>query len=197
MRRDTRGKTHHAKREALDFRVLLMRIAKSHGWNRDALAGKLGVSKRTTSHWICGHWLPPARERVHVLLTLRDEPSDVVLALADALGLSTDPAAAPVVRFFEDRLEAEEAAAQAIAAPPAAAPAPPPPPKPRPTPEALRAAADGAIREAADAMDARPNELRIAVGQVLAALAALDATIDDARGALAVTTAGRGARKEK
>jgi transcriptional regulator with XRE-family HTH domain len=49
-----------------------MRLRDELGWTQEALAVKLGVTARTLSNWENGYWLPPLKQRLHVLLALRD-----------------------------------------------------------------------------------------------------------------------------
>jgi hypothetical protein len=106
-----------------------------------------------------GYWLPPFKERLHIVLALRDLDPQWVLGAADALGVSADPAAAPFLAPFRAALvETDESPAT--------------PPGPRATAAELRAIADAIVKDAADAMDVRANELRAVVAQVVAACAA-------------------------
>jgi transcriptional regulator with XRE-family HTH domain len=165
--------------EAEEFRRALLELRAEKEWNQAQLAAILGVSKRTLSNWECGYWLPPAKQRLHVVLALRDTPPEYVLGIADALGVSQDPAVAKFLQPFEDELDGVT---------PAPPPPPPvlPPPRVPPDPVHLRRAFDAAIRDAADAMNVPANDLRTAVVRALALGKELGATIDEIQEALAV-----------
>jgi hypothetical protein len=149
---------------------------------------------RTLTNWECGYWLPHYKQRLHVVLSLRDVPPEHVLDVADALGVSGDAAVAPFLKPFEDALdEADAEPSPAVA--PALPPPPPPPPAPRPTPEQLRAVVDPIVLEAANVLDARPNDVRAIVAKVAAACRAIGANLDDVEGAVqSVAPAGARAR---
>ena len=70
---------------------------------------------------------------------------------------------------------------------PVAAPAAPPPP--RPSIAEVRAAIDPLVREAADVLDARPNDVRALVTRIAAGCGALGGTLDELAAALAPTKA--------
>ena len=159
------------------FRVALMNLRDEQGWTQDTLAAKLGISKRTLSNWECGYWLPPFKQRVQVVLSLHDAPPEYVLAIADGLGVSLDPAAAPFLQPYRDALEG---------AAPGEEPPPPPAPRPPVNPEELRSAMDAIVRDAADAMNVPANELRAAIGRALTACAELGGTLEEMRDAVAV-----------
>ncbi len=165
------------KSEARDFAVTLQLLRREMKWSQDTLARKLGISRRSLVSWECGYWLPPHKQRMHVVFALRDVPPQFVLGAAVALGVSDDEAMAPLLAPFEAALEGDDD--DENAAPP------PPPPAPRPEPENLRTAVDAAVREAADAIDARANELRGAIGRVLAACAELGANLEETQQAVA------------
>jgi transcriptional regulator with XRE-family HTH domain len=148
------------------------------------LAAKLGVSKRTLSNWECGYWLPPFKQRLHVVLSLRDVPAEYVLEIADGLAVSVDPAVAPFLQPFRDALDGPKRVA--AEPPPALTPEPPPPPRPRTDPRVLRSAMDAVVRDTADAMNVSANELRAAVGRSLAACAEIGGTLEEMREAVAV-----------
>jgi hypothetical protein len=161
-----------------------MRFRDEVKWTQDDLGARLGVSRRTVSNWENGYWLPPFKQRLHVVLALRDAPPGFVLTIADALGVSVDPAVAPLLQPFRDALDPPA---------PVAPPLPPPPPEPprvRPEPAHLRAAVDAVVRDAADAMNVAANELRAAVGRALAACAELGATVEETQAAVAVAVRG-------
>jgi transcriptional regulator with XRE-family HTH domain len=162
-----------------------MRLRTDLGWTQDKLGAHLNVSKRTLSNWECGYWLPPFKQRLHVVLSLRDVPPAHVLEIADALGVSADSAVEPFLKPFRDALYGPEEPepAAVVVAPPA------PPPRPRPSPEALRAALDAVVREAADTMNVPANDLRAAIGRALASSAELGATLEEVQGAVAVRSA--------
>ena len=170
--------TRRRRSEAERFRVALLRLRSEEDWTQRTLAAKLGVSKRTLSNWECGYWLPPFKQRLHVLLSLRDAPPEHVLEIADALGVSSDPAVATFLQPYKDALD-----------PPAPAPdvaALPAPPR-RPTdPARLRSALDAVVRDAADAMNVPANELRGAIGRAIAASAELGGTLEEMGVAVAV-----------
>ena len=172
--------TPYRRRSETDkFRHALWGLRRERQWTQETLASKLGVAKRTLSHWECGHWLPPVRQRLHVLLALHDMPPAHVLAVADGLGISADPAAQSFLQQYEDALDPPE---------PVAPPAPVvvAPPRVPIDPEVLRASMDALVRDAADAMNVSANELRAAVGRALATCAELGATLDEMRDAVAV-----------
>jgi transcriptional regulator with XRE-family HTH domain len=182
--------TRRRRAEADKFRFALMALREAQGWTQQRLGIELSVSKRTLSNWECGYWLPPFKQRLHLVLALRDMPPEHVLDIADGLGVSIDPAVAPFLQPYRDALEEPEEAP--VAAPP---PPVPPPPPPRPSPEELRAAVDAVVRDAADGMNVSANELRAALGRALDACGAMNATLEDARGAVVVKEkkGGRGA----
>ncbi len=165
------------------FRFALMRLRGAMEWTQTDLAGTLSVSKRTVSTWENGYWLPPFKQRVHVVLALRNAPPEYVLAIADGLGVSVDPALAPLLRPFRDALlePDEEPGREEVTAPPAAVPM-----RPQPSLEALRAVVDAIVRDAADTMNVPANDLRAALGRTLAACEDLGATMAGTREALAV-----------
>jgi transcriptional regulator with XRE-family HTH domain len=176
-----RGVERRRRSETDRFRVAVMRMRKELGWTQNALAARLGISRRTLSTWESGYWLPPFKERLHVVLKLRDVPPQHVLEIADALGLGTDPMVQALLTPFRDALYGPDE----DDAPPAAPAAPSPPPSPRPAPEQLRAAMDVVVRETADALDARPNDVRAAITRALAACEALGANLEETRAAVA------------
>jgi transcriptional regulator with XRE-family HTH domain len=171
--------TYRRRSETDKFRMALMQLRAKHKWTQETLASKLGVAKRTLSHWECGHWLPPVRQRLHVLLALHDVPPEYVLEVADGLGISADPAAQSFLQQYEDALDPPE---------PVAPPAPVvvAPPRVPIDPERLRASMDTLVRDAADAMNVSANELRAALGRALATCAELGGTLDEMRDAVAV-----------
>jgi transcriptional regulator with XRE-family HTH domain len=173
------SKTPRRRSEAEWFRVTLLRLRRDHKWTQPQLAGMLGVSKRTLSHWECGHWLPPFKQRLHVVLSLRNVPPEYVLEIADGLGVSVDPAVAPFLQPYKDALD-----------PPVVepAPVPPPPPAPRPPvdPEALRNAMDAVMRDTADGLNVLANDLRAAVGRALATCGAMGGTLEEMQEAVTV-----------
>jgi DNA-binding XRE family transcriptional regulator len=160
--------------EAQAFRTTLSRLREEVGWTQELLALKLGVSRRTVSHWESGHWLPPFKLRAHVVLALQEAPPAHVLAVADALGVSVDPRLEAVVQPLLDALD------------PPPAPPPQPAPRPRPAPEPLRALVDPLVREAADGMNVLASDLRSAIGRVLAAAADAGALLEDVQAAVAI-----------
>jgi transcriptional regulator with XRE-family HTH domain len=176
-------KTYHqrARRaETLNFRVAVRQLRTKMGWTQTQLGARLSVSRRTLSHWENGFWLPPFKQRLHVVLALREAPPEYVLEIADALGVSLDPLVKPLLQTFEDALDASIDAEQGvIAQPPVAVVAAPEPPRPRPAPTDLRAAVDAVVREVADALDARPNAVRAAIVATLQACRALGANLDE------------------
>ena len=92
--------------EAFPFRQHLLQLRHEMGWSQLQLALVLGISARTLSHWQMAHWLPPHKQRVHILLKLHDAPPERVLAIADALGVSRDPI---VERFLQPYVDAMRA----------------------------------------------------------------------------------------
>jgi transcriptional regulator with XRE-family HTH domain len=160
--------------ETQQFRIALLKARETLGWTQEDLARRLRVSPRTLSNWECGYWLPPYRQRVHVVVGLRDAPPEWVLEAADGLGVGADPAVEPLLRSFRQALgEVEEDEI----------PAPPPP---EPTDEALLAAVDPLVRVLADEMNVAANDLRRAVGRILAASASLHASLAGVERAVAV-----------
>ncbi len=179
--------------EVLAFHYALRSLRRELGWNQHALAARFGVSVRTLTSWECGYTLPQPKQRLHVVLSLREAPPQHVLNVAAALGMSGDPAVAPFLQPFEDALAAlEDDDAPSLPAPP------PLPPPPRPTPEAVRAAADSVVLEAANHLDVRPNDVRAIVAKVVAACRAIGANVDEVEGAVAPAAkgSGGGGRKE-
>lgn len=166
---------HRRRDETLTFRVLLVQLRQELGWQQDDLASKLQVSKRTLSHWECGHWLPPFKQRLHVVAALRDAPPEYVLAVADALGVSVNPAVAPMLQPFKDALD-----------PPEPVLAPSPPPRARVDADGLRRALDAIVWSVADEMNVAANDLRALVGRALAAGGEMGATLEELRDAVAV-----------
>src|ERR1700733_6445415 len=88
--------------EALLFSQALLRVRGELKWNQHELGAHLGVSVRTLTNWECGYWLPHYKQRLHVVLSLRDVPPEHLLAVADALGVSGDPLVAPMLQQFKD-----------------------------------------------------------------------------------------------
>jgi transcriptional regulator with XRE-family HTH domain len=173
------------REETRDFSVTLRLLREELGWTQETLAARLGVSRRTLVSWECGYWLPPVKQRVHVLLALHGVPPEYLLDLAAALGVSTDEAIRPLLDPLERACDAEEEAHAALLAPA-------PQVAPRPSPDALRAAVDVVVRTSADALDVRASDLRAAVTRVLAACAELGADIDEVRGAVEAPSASKG-----
>jgi transcriptional regulator with XRE-family HTH domain len=173
---------HRRREETLQFRAALARLRADREWNQSQLAGRLGISVRTLSHWECGHWFPPLKQRLDVVLKLHDMPPEHVLEIADGLGVSANPVVAPLLQPYRDALEEPD---EDEAVPPAPAP-PPEPPRPRPSPEQVRAAVDAVVRDSADAMNVLANDLRAAIGRALAASGALGGTLEDTQEAVAV-----------
>ena len=93
--------------------------------------------------------------------------------------MSGDPLVAPLLQQFKDALDSAGGETErAIAAPPPA-PRPPPPPPPRPTRAEVRAAVDPVVLDAANALDARPNDVRAVVARIVAACLGMGATLND------------------
>jgi transcriptional regulator with XRE-family HTH domain len=161
--------------ETKAFREVLRALRNELGWSQLKLALRLNVSKRTLSNWENGYWLPPFKERLHIVVALRDVPPEYVLAIADALGVSADEAVEPLLQRYHDALDPPEE-------PPPPPPAPEPPPQPAPPPlpslEALHAVVDPLVRDSADAMNVSANEVRAAIGRVLAACAELGGNLE-------------------
>src|ERR1700721_2360489 len=76
--------------ETAAFRLALQRLRRAQDWTQSQLGAHLGVSVRTLTNWECGYWLPHFKQRLHVVLSLRDVPPAHVLEVADALGVSGD-----------------------------------------------------------------------------------------------------------
>ncbi|HEY2513197.1 MAG TPA: helix-turn-helix transcriptional regulator [Polyangiaceae bacterium] len=155
-------------------------------FNQDTLACRLGISKRTLSYWENGYWLPPFKQRLHVVVALREMPPQYVVEIAEALGVASDPAVATMLQPFRDALDEEDA--EPVVAPPPLPAAPPPPP--RPSEAEVRAAIDPIVREAADAMNVAANDLRAVLGHALGAAAEIGATLKDVQGAVVVRKKG-------
>jgi transcriptional regulator with XRE-family HTH domain len=168
--------------ETLLFRQALQRLRSELKWTQHELGAHLGVSVRTLTNWECGYWLPHYKQRLHVVLSLRHVPAEHVLAVADALGVSGDEAVAPFLQQFKDALDPPEVETARQPAPPAPLPPLSPPPPPRPTRGELRAVVDPIVLDAANALDARPNDVRAIVAKVVAACSALGGTLEDVAG---------------
>jgi transcriptional regulator with XRE-family HTH domain len=175
--------------EALLFSQALQHLRDEMKWNQNQLGAHLGVSVRTLTNWECGYWLPHYRQRLHVVLSLRHVPAEHVLAVADALGVSGDEAVAPFLQQFKDALDPPEVETAAERPPPAPLPPPAPPPPPRPSLGELRAVVDPIVLDAANALDARPNDVRAIVAKVIAACGGLGGTLQDVAGAVAPVVA--------
>jgi transcriptional regulator with XRE-family HTH domain len=164
-------------------------------WTQPQLAAKLGVSKRTLSNWECGYWLPPFKQRLHVVLALRDVPPEHVLEIADGLGVSVDPAVTPFLQPFRDALNPPPVVeAVAPVAPPSLPPPEPPPaepPRPRVDAQQLREAMDSVVRDAADGMNVAANDLRAALGRAIATCGELGGTLEEMQEAVVVKGKGR------
>ncbi|HEY2512284.1 MAG TPA: helix-turn-helix domain-containing protein [Polyangiaceae bacterium] len=171
----------------LPFHKALRSLRRELGWNQHVLAAHFGISVRTLTSWECGYALPPEKQRLHVLLSLREAPPQHVLNVAAALGMDEDPVLAPFLRPFEDALAARDNEG---------APAVPPPP-PRPTPEAVRAAVNEVVLEAANLLDLRPNEVRAIVAKVAAACRAIHANLEDLEGAVVPAAKAKGSERKR
>jgi transcriptional regulator with XRE-family HTH domain len=175
------------------FRIALLRLRGEREWSQPQLAARLGVSKRTLSNWECGYWLPPFKQRLHIVLALRDAPPEHVLAIADGLGVSVDPAVTPFLQPFRDALDpppvVEVVAPVAPVAPPL--PSVAEPPRPRVEPQRLREAMDSVVRDAADGMNVAANDLRAALGRAIATCGELGGTLEEMREAVLVKGKGR------
>jgi transcriptional regulator with XRE-family HTH domain len=178
--------------EADQFRRALLSVRTGNAWTQEQLAARLGVSKRTLSNWECGYWLPPHKQRLHLVLALRDQAPEHVLEVADGLGVSVDPATVPFLQPYRD----------ALAPPPPEPPPPPapvvlpqPPPRVPTDPELLRKAMDAVLRDAADAMNVATNELRAAVARAITGCAELGGTLEEMRDAVAVRPKPGGAKR--
>jgi transcriptional regulator with XRE-family HTH domain len=183
--------TRRRRSETDRFRQALLRLRGDNDWHQDTLARTLGVSKRTLSNWECGYWLPPFKQRIHIVLSLRDVAPEIVLEVADGLGVSVDPAVASFLKPYRDALDPPAPPAEPGVAP-ALPPAPPPPPR-MPTDAALlRRAVDVIVREAADGMNVSANELRAAIGRALATCAEIGGTVEEMREAVAVKEKTKG-----
>jgi transcriptional regulator with XRE-family HTH domain len=181
--------------ETAAFSAALQRLRREQEWTQPQLGARLGVSIRTLTNWECGYWLPHFKQRLHVVLSLRNVPPANVLEVADALGVSGDPLVAPMLQQFKDALEppVEETVEEApvVALPPPEPP--PPPPPPRPSVSEVRAAVDPIVLDAANALDARPNDVRAIVAKVVAACRGMNGTLEELEGAVvAVVRKGRG-----
>src|ERR1700691_5478105 len=99
-----RSPVRRRRDEADQSRLALVRLRREHDWTQPQLAARLGVSKRTLSNWECGYWLPHFKQRLHVVLSLHDLAPEHVLEVADALGVSVNPAVAPFLQPYKDAL---------------------------------------------------------------------------------------------
>ncbi len=160
--------------EAKAFAAALRRLRREMKWTQSMVGDRLGVSRRTIGNWECAYWLPPHKQRVQVVLSLKQAPPEHVLTVADALGVSSDPRARFLLQEFELALEEGDGEVAPV------------PPTPRPSAEALRAATDAVVREMADRIDARPSDVRQAIARALSACAALGATLEEALAAVEV-----------
>jgi transcriptional regulator with XRE-family HTH domain len=178
--------------EAAIFSAALRRLREESDWTQAQLANRLGVSVRTLSNWECGYWLPPFKQRLHVVLAMHDAPPAYVLTIADALGVSVDPVVARFLAPFREALDDTTTAATGVEAgslrvtSPVAPPVPVAPP--RPAPDALRAAVDPIVLAASNTLDARPNDVRAIVARVIEACGAMGGTLEDAAEAVRRTT---------
>ena len=176
-----------ARDETLRFRDAVDRLREEQGLNQAQLARTLGISTRTLSNWECGYWLPPFKQRLHVVLALRAMPPAYVIEIAEALGVASDSAVAPLLQPFRDALRADDPKG-VVASPP------PPPPPPRPSAEEMRALLDGIVREGADGMNVAANDLRAVMKRALDAAAGVGATLEDVREAVEVRKKSGGGR---
>jgi len=141
-------------------------------------------SPRRPSNWERGYWLPPHKQRLDVVLSLRDEAPEHVLEIADGLGVSVDPATEPFLRKYRDALDPPPPVEEApVAYVPVVVPEPPRVPVDA---AGLRAKMDAVVREAADAMNVSANELRVAFGRAVAGCAEMGGTLEEMREAVAV-----------
>jgi transcriptional regulator with XRE-family HTH domain len=175
MRRPSRVRRTRA--EAEQFRLALLRLRNAMKWSQERLGLVLGISKRTVGNWENGYWLPPFNQRVHIVAALHKVPPEHVLEIADGLGVSVSPGAAPLLKAHREALADFNAEPE---------PPLPPPPRPRPSPEAVRSAIDVIVRDAADGMNVLANDLRATLGRALAACAELGGTLADAQAAVVV-----------
>ncbi len=176
---------------AMPFARALGMLRDACGWTQDRLAVELAVSRRTLGNWESAFWLPPLKHRVHLVLALRDVPPAHVLAVADALGVASDKAVAPLLAQFERALDVELGRGAVVSPtpaplPPPAPPAPPPPP-PRVAPpaEAVRRAVDSVVQTSADTLDVRASDLRAVVVKILTACEEIGANLEETRAAAA------------
>ena len=190
MRRRQMAASQRPRDETVRFRGAVQLLRRKLKINQESLARRLGISQRTLSNWENGYWLPPFKQRLHVVLALREMPPEYVLEIADALGVASDPAVAPLLQPFRDALEPDSVEEVALQPPPP--PAPPPPP--RPSAEEVRAKLDGIVREGADAMNVAANDLRAVMKRALEAAEELGATLEDVKGAVEVRKKGGGGR---
>jgi transcriptional regulator with XRE-family HTH domain len=153
--------------EARAFAGALLALRGHMEWTQAQLGARLGVSRRTLTNWECGYWLPPHKQRVHIVLALKEAPPAHILNVANGLGVSANPAASFLLKEFEYALEHEDDDEDALA------------PVPRPTPEELKVIADAIVREGADALDVRPSDLRGVMVKLLDACAAKGAALKD------------------
>ena len=167
------GKTPRRHSEYQNFAVTLVYLRKAMGWTQGDLAVRLGVSRRTLVSWENTHWLPPHKQRLHMVLTIGKSSPIYALKVAQALGLVGDPLAQPTLEALE---RAVEAAGE-------------PPPPERPSPEALRTAVDATVRVEADGLNVTASALRGAITRTLTMAAATGATFEDFVEALRVRKA--------
>jgi DNA-binding XRE family transcriptional regulator len=155
------------------FGGMLMRVRRGLQWSQDDLAARLGVSRKTVSHWECGHWLPPANLHMHIITALYDAPSEHVLAMADTLGVSAHPVAKALLASHRAALGLSS---DGVARAPARTAADP----------TLLATVDAILRDAADTLDVSANDLRVVLAHALGACAERGATLEAARDAVAI-----------
>lgn len=142
--------------------MTLIELRRELGWNQGTLAAKLSVTARTLSNWENGYWLPPVKQRLHVLLALRDVPPEYVVTFAEQLGLAQDPAHDAFLQPYRDAVGGRGARAAADDA-------------------LLKKTVDDAVKEVARALGARADDVRAGVARVLEAAGRLGATVDELR----------------
>ena len=167
------GRNPRRHSEYQNFAVALMYLRKAMRWTQQELAVRLGVSRRTLVSWENTHWLPPHKQRLHVVLTIGESSPEFALKVAQTLGLGGDPLAQPTLAALERAVEAADQ----------------PPPPERPSPEALRTAVDATVRFEADGLNVTASALRGAITRTLTTAAATGATLEDFVEALRVRKA--------
>jgi transcriptional regulator with XRE-family HTH domain len=165
-----------APSESLSLAELLQRARGQLGIDRDALARRIGVARKTLTRWEHDQGAPHAQVR-----------EDVALALTEIDGATWRA----IVRAMRLPLEVMLAKSPSQAA--KAAPAPPPLPPPAAAPIDARATLDDAIRATAEELDVTAKRLRAAFALLLSDVERLALPVAEAR-ALVLGRTSRGGR---